>query len=58
MRKWLNRLRAAWSVLRGHPTAYGLCLLPGPDQSALRPAGALQIIDCEFLSDPRARHEV
>jgi hypothetical protein len=58
MRKWFNRLRAAWSVLRGRPTAYGLRLLPGPDRSALRPSGACQIIDCEFPGGPRARHEV
>jgi hypothetical protein len=58
MRKWLNRLRAAWAVLRGRPTAYGLCLLPGPDRSALRPSGAFQIIDCKFLFDPRAHVQV
>jgi hypothetical protein len=48
MRKWLNRLRAAWSVLRGRPTAYRLRLLPGPDGSALRLSEACQVTDCEF----------
>jgi hypothetical protein len=43
MRKWLNRLRAAWNVLRGRPTAYGLRL--GAPLS-LEGAGPCAVIGC------------